>query len=233
MCSCSITIYTGSVARPPRDMTRRSTHESSTSPSTPSGLASPRLDQVRYMFVTARCLDEITFSNVPYSQDIVERSTKERLADPRASSDPRNSCSLTSGGELVARHAWQICPGTWRLNIGNGAVLWPRPGCPVEGIMTEHIFAPGHRSTCEWVLVFQGFSAHTGNHVVLLQTPAAAGTADTGVKLSAEASRVVTGLRSASHSHGVRIRCRRSAPGPTASMADQPHPGVNTSGHRP
>jgi hypothetical protein len=133
----------------------------------------------------------------------------------------------------VARQAWQICPGTWRLNIGNGAVLWPRPGCPGEGIMTELIFAPGHRSTCEWVLVFQGSGAHTGNHVVLLQTPAAAGTADTGVTLSAEASRVVTGIRSASHSPGVHGRCGRSAPGPTASMAYQQHLGVNTSGRRP
>ena len=133
----------------------------------------------------------------------------------------------------MARQARPICPGTWRLNTGNGAVLWQRPGCPGEGIVAELVFAPGQRFKCRWVLVSQGSGAHTGNHVVLLQTPAAAGTADTGVKLSAEASRVVTGLRSASQSHGVRKRCGRSAPGPTASMAYQPHLGVNTSGRRP
>ena len=133
----------------------------------------------------------------------------------------------------MARQAWQICPGTSRLNIGNGAVLWHRPGCSGKGIMTELIFAPGQRSKCGWVLVFQGSGAHTGDHVVLLQTPAAARTAGTGVKLGAEASRVVTGIRSASHSHGVRMRCGRSAPGLPASMAYQPHLGVNTSGHRP
>jgi hypothetical protein len=133
----------------------------------------------------------------------------------------------------VARQAWQICPGHVAAEHRERRGSLAQAGLPWEGIMTELIFAPGHRSTCEWVLVFQGSGAHTGNHVVLLQTPAAAGTADTGVKLSAEASRVVTGIRSASHSHGVRIRCGRSAPGPTASMADQPHLGVNTSGRRP
>ena len=129
----------------------------------------------------------------------------------------------------MARQAWKICPGTRRLNIGNGAVLWPGPGCPGEGIMTELLFAPGQRSKCRWVLVFQEYGAHTDNHVVLLQTPAVAGTAGTGVKLSDEASRVVTGIRSAGHSHGVRVRC----PGPTASLAYQQHLGVNTSGRRP
>src|SRR5579863_3310428 len=101
---------------------------------------------------------------------------------------------ITSGGGFVARQAWQICPGTWRLNIGNGAVLWHRPGCPGEGIMTEPVFAPGQRFKCRWVLVSQESGAHTGHDVVLLQTPAAAGTADTGVKLSAAASRAGTSI---------------------------------------
>ena len=44
----------------------------------------------------------------------------------------------------MARQAWQICRGTRRLNVGAGAVLWHRPGCPGKGIMTELIFAPGN-----------------------------------------------------------------------------------------
>src|ERR1700722_3375915 len=99
--------------------------------------------------------------------------------------------------------------------------------------MTELIFAPGQRSKCRWVLVFQGSGAHTGNHVVLLQTPAVAGTADTGVKLSAEASCVVTGLRPASHSHGVRIRCGRRAPWPDSLDGLSTAPRGDTSGRRP
>jgi hypothetical protein len=71
------------------------------------------------------------------------------------------------------------------------------------------------RIRCGWALASQGSDAHTVDHLVLLQTPAAA-TADIGVKLSAEPSRVVTGIRSVTHSHGVRVRCRRSAPGPMA-----------------
>jgi hypothetical protein len=130
----------------------------------------------------------------------------------------------------VARQARQICPGTWRLNT---AVLWQRPGGPGEGIVTELVFAPGQRFKCRLVLVSQGSGAHTGRDVVLLQTPAAAGTADTGVELSAEASRAGTSIRSAGHSHGVRVRCGRSASGPPASMAYQQRLGVNTSGHRP
>jgi len=132
----------------------------------------------------------------------------------------------------VAPQAWQICLGTWRLNVGNGAVLWHRPGRLGEGMMTELIFGPGQRSKCGRDLVSQKSGAHTGSYVVLLQTPAAAETADNGIKLSAEASRVVTGIRSASHSHCVRVRCGRNAPGTTASMAYQQHLGVNTSGLR-
>jgi hypothetical protein len=100
----------------------------------------------------------------------------------------------------VARQAWQICRGTWRLDVGDDAMLWHRPGCLGKGIMTELTFGPGQRPECEWALVSQGSGAHTGNGVVLLQTPAATETADNGVKLSAEASHVVTGIRSASHS---------------------------------
>jgi hypothetical protein len=233
MCSCSITIYTGSVARPPRDMTRRSTHEPSTSPSTPSGLASPRLDQVRYRFVTIRCLDEITFSNVPYSQDIVERSTKNGLLIPvllviqeihALSPQEVSSWPGKRGRSAGARG---------RLNVGDGAALWHRPTCRGQDIMTDLILAPRQRSTCWSALVSQESGAHTGNGVVLLQTPAAAKTADDGVKLSAEASRVVTGIRSASRSHGVRVRGGRHAPSPTAPMAYERHLRVTTSGHRP
>ena len=111
----------------------------------------------------------------------------------------------------MARQAWQICGGTWRLNVGDGAVLWRRPGCRGKGIMTELIFAPGQRSKCGWALVSQGSGAHTGDGVVLLQTPAAGETADNGVRLSAEASHVVTGIRSASRSHCVRLRYGRNA----------------------
>jgi len=108
----------------------------------------------------------------------------------------------------VARQAWQICRGTWRLNVGNGAVLWHRPDCPSKGIMTEPILTPGQRPRCGWALVPRGSRAHTGNDVVLLQTRATAETAANGVKLSAEASRVVT----ASHSHGIRVRYARNPP---------------------
>jgi hypothetical protein len=94
--------------------------------------------------------------------------------------------------------------------------------------MTELTFAPGQRSKCGWALVSQGSGAHTGDSAVLFQTPAAAETAENGVKLSAEASRVVTGIRSASRSDGVGIRCGRDAPGPTPPMAYEWHPGVTT-----
>jgi len=123
----------------------------------------------------------------------------------------------------VARQAWQICRGTRRLNVGAGAVPWHRPGCSGKGIMTELVFAPGQRSRFGWGLVFQESGAHTGNHLELLQTPAAGETADNGVELSAEASRVVTGIRPAHHSHGVRARCGRHTSAPTVSMVrDRP-----------
>ena len=133
----------------------------------------------------------------------------------------------------MARQARQICRGTRRLNPGDGAVLRHRPGCLGTGIMTELIFAPGQRPKCGRALVSRGSAAHTGNDVELLQTPAARETADKRVKLSAEASHAVTGIRSVSHSHDVRARCRRNAPGPTAPMEYERHLGVTTSGHRP
>ena len=87
----------------------------------------------------------------------------------------------------MARQAWQICRGTWRLNTGQRANPGP-------------------------ILVSQGSGAHTVGNVRLFQTLTAAETADNGVELSAEASRVVTGIRSASHLHGSRARCGRSIP---------------------
>ena len=108
----------------------------------------------------------------------------------------------------MARQAWQICRGTWRLNTGQRANPGP-------------------------ILVSQGSGAHTVGNVRLFQTLTAAETADNGVELSAEASRVVTGIRSASHLHGSRARCGRSIPGPTPPMAYERHLGVITSGHRP
>src|SRR4029077_12254696 len=110
-----------------------------------------------------------------------------------------------------------------------GAVLWHRLGWPGQSIMTELIFASGQRTRCGGGLVSQ----ESGNDVVLLQTPAAAETADTGVELSAEASHVETGIRSASRSHGLRVRYGHNSPGPTAPMAYERHLGVTTSGHRP
>ena len=191
-------------------------------------------EQACYRFVTSRCLDEVTFSSLTYFQGSVERSTKLRLADPPCFSRiKRFMITLTAGGELVARQAWQPRWGTWRPNVGDGTVLRHPPGCPGQGIMTDLVFAPGQRTKCGWALASQGSAAHTGHHVVLLQTPAAAKTADTGVKLSADPSRVVTGIRPASHSHGVRLRCGRSVLGPTAPMAYERHLGVTSSGHRP
>jgi hypothetical protein len=133
----------------------------------------------------------------------------------------------------VARQACQPRWGTRWPNVGDGTVLWHPPGCPGKGIMTELIFAPGQRIRCGRALASQRSGAHTGHDAVLLQTQAAAKTADAGVKLSADASRVVTGVRSVSHSHAVRVRCGRNAPGPTAPMEYERHPGVTTSGHRP
>jgi hypothetical protein len=124
----------------------------------------------------------------------------------------------------VARQARQICRGTRRLNPGDGAVLRHRPGCLGKGIITELIFAPGQRPKCGRALVPQESGAHTGNDVELLQTPAARETADKRVKLSAEASHAVTGIRSASHPHAVRARCGRHAPGATAPMTNETAP---------
>jgi hypothetical protein len=75
-----------------------------------------------------------------------------------------------------------------------------------------------------WTLASQESDAHTESDQVLFQTPAAAETAGNGVKLSTEAFRVVTGIRSARRSRGVRVRCERDAPGPTAPMAYEPAP---------
>jgi hypothetical protein len=70
-------------------MTCCSSHESSTSPRSPSRLTSPRSDRARYRFVIARCLDETTFSSLIYSQDLRRTFYKTLLADPPASNDPR------------------------------------------------------------------------------------------------------------------------------------------------
>lgn len=123
----------------------------------------------------------------------------------------------------MARQAWQICRGTWRLNVRNGAVLWHRPGCRGKGIMTELIFAPGQPPKCGWVLVSPGSGGSHWQSRSTAPDPGSEETADNGVELSVEASHVVTGIRSANHSHGVRVRCGRNAPDPTVSMArDRP-----------
>lgn len=118
----------------------------------------------------------------------------------------------------MARQAWQPRWGTWRPNVGDDStVRWPPQGCPGQGIMTDLILAPGQRTKCRRVVAFRRSGAHTGHDVALLQTPAvallqtpaAAKTAGTGVKLSAETSRVAAGVRSVSHPHGVRLRCGR------------------------
>lgn len=128
----------------------------------------------------------------------------------------------------MARQAWQPRRGTWRPYARDGTVLWHPPGRPGQGIMTDLIFAPWQRIRCGWALASQGSGAHTGDQVVLLQTPAAAKTADTGVKLSAEASREVTGIRTGIHSRGVCVRCGRNAPGATAPRAYERHREVTT-----
>ena len=141
----------------------------------------------------------------------------------------------------MARQTWQPPRGTLRPDAGPGTVLRHPPVRPGTGIMAGLIFAPGPRINCRRVLAFQRSGAHTGRDVALLQTPAAAllqtpaaaKTAGTGVKLSAEPSRVVAGVRSVSHSHGVRVRCGRHVPGPIAPMAYERHLGVTTSGPRP
>jgi hypothetical protein len=139
--------------------------------------------------------------------------------------------TLTDGGELVARQAQQPRWGTWRPNAGDGTVLRPPPGRPGPEVTTDRVFAPGQRIKSGWALASRRSDAHTGDHVVLLQTlagrstapdPGSGQTADTGVKLSAEPSRVVTGIRSVTHSRGVRARRRRHAPGPMADRDTSP-----------
>jgi hypothetical protein len=116
----------------------------------------------------------------------------------------------------VARQAWQPCWGTWRPEVGDGTIAWPPPGPPGQGVRTDLIVAPGQQFRSGRALASQTSDAHTGHHVVLLQTPAdvvllqtpaAAKTADTVVKLSAEPSRAVTRIRSVGQSRGVRVRC--------------------------
>jgi hypothetical protein len=91
----------------------------------------------------------------------------------------------------VARQAWQPRRGTWRPNVRDRTCSLAPAGLPWPG-MTELLLAPGQRDRCGWVLACRRSGAHTGHDVVLLQTLAAAKTADTGVKLSAEASRAAT-----------------------------------------
>src|SRR5580658_3867844 len=49
----------------------------------PSSLSSPWLSPACYGFVTFGCLDEATFSSLIYSQDLVERSTKDHDHSPQ------------------------------------------------------------------------------------------------------------------------------------------------------
>jgi hypothetical protein len=73
----------------------------------------------------------------------------------------------------------------------------------------------------------------------LLQTPAVAEPTEVGVELSAEASHVVTGIRSASRPQGVRVGRGRHAPDPrggveagdamTVPLAGQPGHGITVS----
>lgn len=70
----------------------------------------------------------------------------------------------------MARQAWQPRWGTWRPNVGDSTVLRPPPGRPGQGIMTELVVDPGKRSNCGRALASQRSGAHTGHHVVLLQT---------------------------------------------------------------
>ena len=123
--------------------------------------------------------------------------------------------------------------GTRRPNLGDGTGLQHPPGrSGGHGVMTDLVLAPGPRIRCGRAIASQRSGAHTDFHVVLLQTsadvvllqtPAAEKTADTGVKLSAEASREVSGFRSANRSH-VRVRRERPVPGPTAPMVYERHP---------
>ena len=132
----------------------------------------------------------------------------------------------------MAGQAWQPRWGAWRPKAGDRTVPRHLPGRPGQGVMTELASSPGGRIRCRRVLAFQRSGAHTDRDVVLLQTsadvvllqtPAAEKTADTGVKLSAEASREVSGFRSANRSH-VRVWRERCVPGPTAPLAYRPHP---------
>jgi hypothetical protein len=167
----------------------------------------PTVSRVCYRFVTAWCLDGVATPSLIYFQGSVERSTKLRLAGPPCvSRSKRLMITLTAGGELVARQAQQPRWGTWRPDAGGGTVLWPPPGRPGPGVMTDLVFAPGQRIKCGRAIASQRSGAHTDHHVVLLQTladvvllqtPAAEKAADTGVELSAEASREVGRFRSA------------------------------------
>jgi hypothetical protein len=133
----------------------------------------------------------------------------------------------------VTGQAQQSRWGTWRPNLGDGTGLQHPPGrSRGHGVMTDLVLAPGQRIKCGPAIASQRSGAHTDRYVVLLQTsadvvllqtPAAKKTADTGVKLSAEASREVSGFRSANRSR-VRLRRERPVSGPTAPVAYERHP---------
>ena len=132
----------------------------------------------------------------------------------------------------MARPTWQPRQSTWRPDAGPGTVLRHSPGRPGKSIMTDLIFTPGPRIKYRRVLAFRRSGAHTGHYVALLQTPAAtllqtpAATkiAGPGVKLSAEPPRVVTGARSVSHAHGVRLRCGRDTSQRGQERINRPEP---------
>jgi hypothetical protein len=133
----------------------------------------------------------------------------------------------------VTGQAQQSRWGTWWPNLGDGTGLQHPPGrSGGHGVMADFVLAPGPRIKCSRAIASHRSGAHTdpdvvllqtSADVVLLQTPAAEKSADAGVKLSAEASREVSGFRSASRSH-VRVRRERPVPGPTGPMAHERQP---------
>jgi hypothetical protein len=85
----------------------------------------------------------------------------------------------------------------------------------------------------------RALAAILADSVVLLQIPAVAEPTEVGVELSAEAAHVVTGIRSASRSQGVRVGRGRHARDPrgsveagdvmTVPLAGQPGHGITAS----
>ena len=113
---------------------------------------------------------------------------------------------------------------------------------PGEGIMIGLIFAGGNVPLRSGACRRRDLATILADGVALLKTPAVAEPTEVGVELSAEASHVVTGIRSASRPLGVQVGRGRHARDPrggveagdvmTVPLAGQPGHGITASVRR-